>query len=59
MDCQERDRLKLAHGEAIVEWTNAGGLDPQKARDEAVITASEKVQAAEHAVIDHRKTHGC
>jgi len=49
------ESTELAHGEAFVEWTNAGGLDPMKARDEAVIAASEKVRAAEHAVIDHRK----
>jgi len=44
MDCAERDRLKLSHGEAIVEWTNAGGLDAMNARDEAVIAANEEYE---------------
>ena len=59
MDCPERDRLKLQHGEAIVEWTTAGGLDPMKARDPDVLAANEKVWDAANAVIDHRKAHGC
>jgi len=59
MDCSERDRLKLQHGEAILEWTSAGGLDPMKARDETVIAANEKIWVAANAVIDHRNAHGC
>jgi hypothetical protein len=59
MDCPERERLRLEHSVALDRWTEAGGLDPMKARDPDVIKANEKVTQAAYAVIDHRKQHGC
>jgi hypothetical protein len=59
MECSERDRLRLLHSEALLRWTEAGGLDPLKARDPEVIATSNKITLAAYAVLDHCKEHGC
>ena len=59
MDCEERDRLKRAHKDALEQWIKAGGPDPMKASDPVVMAAHATKQQAEQAVFDHRKQHGC
>ena len=59
MECADRERLRLEHARAVTDWTIAGGFDPLKERDPAVIGARRIMLAAEDAVVKHRLEHGC
>ena len=59
MDCPKRGQLTLEYADALVEWTKAGGLDPMKARDAAVVAARKRIDDAASNLIDHHNEHGC
>jgi hypothetical protein len=59
MDCEERDRLKAIHVEALIEWTEVGGINPARGNDPIVVAAKAKLDEAKQAVFDHRKAHPC
>jgi hypothetical protein len=39
MDCEERDRLKAIHLDAVKGWTEAGGGNPTRQNDPKVVAA--------------------
>ena len=39
MDCEERDRLKAIHLDAVKGWTEAGGGNPTSRNDPKVVAA--------------------
>lgn len=58
-ECEERDKLRKAHRDAIESWTKAGGLDPTK-RGLPHVTALEKaVEDTMVQIVVHRNRHGC
>ena len=59
MDCEERERLRTIHLDAIKGWTDAGGGNPTRQNDPRMVAAWAKVLEAEQAVFDHRKAHDC
>jgi hypothetical protein len=73
MDCEERDRLRTIHLDAVKGWTEAGGGNPMTRSDPTVagggnpmtrsdptvVAAWAKVVEAQQAIFGHRKTHGC
>jgi hypothetical protein len=59
MDCEERDRLRMIHLDAVKGWTEAGGGNPMRRNDPMVVAAWAKVVEAEQAIHEHRRVHGC
>jgi hypothetical protein len=59
MDCEERDRLRAIHLDAVKGRTEAGGGNSMRRNDPMVVATWAKVVEAEQAIFDHRKTHGC
>jgi hypothetical protein len=59
MDCEERDKLRTIHLDAVKGWTDAGGGNPTRQNDPKVAAAWAKVVEAERTIFGHRKVHGC
>ena len=59
MECEERDRLRAIHLDAVKGWTDAGGGNPMRRNDPMVVAAWAKVVEAEQAIHEHRRVHGC
>jgi hypothetical protein len=59
MDCEERDRLRTIHLDAVKRWTEAGDGNPMRRNDPMVVAAWAKVVEAVQAIHEHRRFHGC
>ena len=58
-ECEERDKLRKAHRDAIESWTKAGGLDPTKWKSPEIAVLEKSVADTLLQIVTHRNSHGC
>ncbi len=58
-ECEERDRLRKAHRDAIESWTEAGGLNPAKEKLPEIAVLEKAVADTLLQIVTHRNNHGC
>jgi len=58
-ECDERDKLRKAHRDAIESWTKAGGLDPAREKLPQIAVLEKVVADTLLQIVSHRNSHGC